>query len=197
MNHQLRRVIVIGTSCCGKTTFSQRLAEVLEYPHVELDALYWRSNWVAKPADEFRRLVENAISPDCWIVDGNYGLIRNVLWPKATAVIWLNYNFSTVFLRALRRTLRRTILAEELYSRNRESLRRAFFSRDSILWWVISTFKRRQRGYREMLETNQFPGLEWIELRRPGAAERFLQTLKYATNNIGLQEICNQPSTKD
>jgi len=174
MNLQLERVIIVGTSCCGKTTFSRRLAEILKHPHIELDALHWGPNWVAKPADEFRRLVENAVSRDHWVVDGNYGLVRDVIWPRATLVIWLNYDFITVFRRALIRTLRRSLSTEELYSGNRESLMRAFFSRDSILWWVISTFKRRQRSDRELHETNRFPRLEWIELRKPVEAERFL-----------------------
>ncbi len=100
MNLRLERVIIVGTSCCGKTTFSRRLAEILKQPHIELDALYWGPNWVAKPADEFRRLVENAVSRDRWVVDGNYGLVRDVIWPKATLVIWLNYDFIVVFRRA-------------------------------------------------------------------------------------------------
>jgi adenylate kinase family enzyme len=184
MHPHLERVIVVGTSCSGKTTFSALLAEVLRCPHIQLDALYWGPNWVAKPTDEFRRLVEEAVSPDRWVADGNYGVVRDVIWPRATAVIWLNYDFSTVFRRALMRTLRRSLSAEELYSGNRESLRRAFLSRDSILWWVISTFRRRQRQYRELLETRPFPQLEWIELRNPLEAERFLQGLRPATERF-------------
>jgi adenylate kinase family enzyme len=177
MTSQLERVIVVGTSCCGKTTFSRRFAEILKYPHIELDALYWGPHWVAKPVDEFRRLVESAVSRHRWVVDGNYGAVREAIWPTATLVIWLNYDFITVFRRAFIRTLRRSLSAEELYGGNRESLARAFLSRDSILWWVISTFKRRQRSYRELRETNRFPQLEWIELRKPVEAERFLQAI--------------------
>jgi adenylate kinase family enzyme len=38
MNH---RILVVGTSCSGKSTFSRRLASILAIEHVELDALYW------------------------------------------------------------------------------------------------------------------------------------------------------------
>jgi adenylate kinase family enzyme len=184
MHPQLKRVIVVGTSCCGKTTFSTLLAEMLRCPHVQLDALHWGPNWVAKPTDEFRRLVEEAVWPARWVVDGNYRVVRDVIWPRATAVIWLNYDFSTVFRRGLMRTLRRSLSAEELYSGNRESLRRALLSRDSILWWVISTFRQRRRQYRELLQTRPFPQLEWTELRKPLEAERFLQALRPATERL-------------
>ena len=177
MNVRLERVIVVETSCCGKTAFSKRLSGILQQPHIELDALYWGPNWEPKPADEFRRLVDHATSGDRWIVDGNYSVIRNLIWPKGTTVIWLNYSFITVIRRALIRTFRRSLSAQELYAGNRESLGRAFFSRESIVWWTVSTFTRRQKSYREMRQRRSFPQLEWIELKRPAEAERLLREL--------------------
>ena len=37
----LTRVVVVGTTCSGKTTYAGRLARALGAQHVELDALYW------------------------------------------------------------------------------------------------------------------------------------------------------------
>lgn len=54
----LRRVAVVGTSGCGKTTVARELSAVLDVPHIELDALYWQPHWVARPAGDFRDLVE-------------------------------------------------------------------------------------------------------------------------------------------
>jgi adenylate kinase family enzyme len=175
MNGRLLRLIVIGTSCCGKTTFSRQLARILQYPHIELDSLYWAPNWTPKHKDEFRRLVEDAVSGDCWVIDGNYRVVRDAIWPRATSVIWLNYGFVTVLARALIRTFRRSLLQEQLYSDNRETLARAFFSRDSILWWVVSTFRQRRRAYQHLRETERFPQLEWIEFRKSREAGRFLR----------------------
>ena len=46
------------------------------------------------------------ITADRWVIDGNYGKVRDVIWPRTTAVIWLlNYSFPVVFSRALGRAV--------------------------------------------------------------------------------------------
>src|SRR6266478_8449083 len=124
----INRVIVIGTSCSGKTTFARSLARISNCPHIELDTLYWQPNWTPRPPEEFRNLVAQALSQDCWVTDGNYSIVRDLVWSRATTVIWLNYVFPTVLWRALTRTLRRVLTQEELFSGNRESLRMALFA---------------------------------------------------------------------
>jgi adenylate kinase family enzyme len=176
----LERVVVVGTSCVGKTTFSRRLAAALASPVVQLDELYWGPNWTARPEKEFIGSVERATTGPRWVVDGNYSTIRDVVWPRATAVIWLNLGFPTVFARALRRTLVRGISQESLYAGNRESLRRAFFSRESILLWVLTTYWERRRRYPALRENSRYAGLAWFELKHRAEVATFLTTLSTA-----------------
>ena len=136
----MNRVVVIGTSCVGKTIFARSLAEALCCPHIELDALYWQPNWTPRPPEEFRKLVAQELSLGCWVTDGNYSVVRDLIWSRTTTVIWLNYGFPLVLWRALTRTVRRVLTQEDLFSANRESLRLAFFSRDSILWGFLPPF---------------------------------------------------------
>lgn len=174
----LRRVIVIGSSCSGKSTLAKRLAANLGISHVELDSLYWLPNWVEREDSDFRKLVQEAVAHDAWVVDGNYSKVRQTIWPRATAVIWLNYSFALVFRRALVRTVRRSLWREPLYSGNRESFVRSFFTRDSILWWVITSFHSRRRKYEALRSANTFAHLEWIEFRRPSEAQSFFRRLE-------------------
>jgi adenylate kinase family enzyme len=174
----LRRVAVVGTSCSGKTTLAAALARTLGCDHVELDALHWLPDWVERPTEEFRELTEDAVAGECWTVDGNYSRVRDLVWERATHVVWLNYGFPVVFFRALRRTLRRVATREELYSGNRESFQLAFLDRDSILWWVITTWRRRRRTYRELCTRENFPHVEFIELRHPRDADALLARLE-------------------
>jgi hypothetical protein len=73
--------------------------------------------------------------------------------------------------------VRRALTREELYSENRESFRKAFLSRDSILLWIITSHWRQRREYRRLGETGCYPQLRFFEFRRPSQASSFLEQL--------------------
>jgi adenylate kinase family enzyme len=170
------RVAVVGTSGSGKTTFAESLAGRTDVPHIELDALYWGPNWTERPAEEFRASVAQAIAAPSWTCDGNYSEVREMVWQRATTLVWLNYPFPVVFFRAVYRTVTRAITRKRLYAGNQESLRQAF-DPEWIPWWVIRTFKRRRREYRALLQDPRFQHLEVLEFRKPRAAAAFLRVV--------------------
>jgi len=173
-----QRVIVVGSSCAGKSTFARALSEAAALPCVELDHLFWGPHWTAKPTAEFRALVDAAAAADSWIIEGNYGGVRDVLWPRAELVVWLNYDFPLIFWRALRRTVARNLCGQELWHGNRESIKRSFLSRDSILVWVATTFRKRRRQFHELRAGWAFPHLRWLEFRHPAQAQIFLRQVR-------------------
>lgn len=162
--------------------FSRQLAKALGCPRVELDELFWGPNWTPKPQDAFQRLTAAAAAEACWVVEGNHGRVRDLLWPRATTIIWLNYGFPTIFFRALRRTLMRNITGETLWHGNRESLARSFFSRDSILVWVATTFWRRRREFNALRASGKYPRVSWVEFRRPSEATHYLRSVPVPAN---------------
>jgi adenylate kinase family enzyme len=174
--NKLQRVAVIGTSCSGKTTFARHLASKLNERHIELDSIHWGRNWTPTPKEEFRTLVSHAVAPDRWVLDGNYGSVRDIVWARATTLIWLNYPFRVVGGRALSRTVGRIISREELWSGNRESFRISFLSSDSILWWVATTYHRRRREYPLLFKDPAYQHLQVITIHSPADAERLLAT---------------------
>ena len=178
LNPNLQRVVVVGTSCSGKTTLAGRVAGILAVPHIELDAIHWLPEWQERPTEEFRELTALAVAADQWLADGNYRPVRDIVWARAICVIWLNYSFPLVLWRALRRTITRSVGGQILYSGNKESLRRAFLSRESIIWWVISTYHRRRREYPLLFQKQEFRHLNLIEFRKQREADAFLSCLQ-------------------
>ncbi|HEV8143011.1 MAG TPA: hypothetical protein VGQ77_09135 [Methylomirabilota bacterium] len=109
-----------------------------------------------------------------WVVDGNYAAVRDIVWPRCSAIVWLDYSFVRVFFRALRRTARRIVTGERLYGGNRETIANALFDPTGIPWWVMRTHAKRRRDYPTLLRRPEYSHVTVIQLRTPAAAEAFL-----------------------
>src|SRR5262245_2099974 len=168
----LARVVVVGTSCSGKTTFAHQLASKLNIECVELDALYWGPGWTPRPT--FEGDVLAAVQQARWVIDGNYSRVRDIIWRHATAIAWLDYSFARVFSQAVRRTLRRVVLGERLYGGNRETIRETLFDVEAPLWLVVRTHGRRRREFPELFERAEYRHVGIIQLQTPIAAKTFL-----------------------
>ena len=126
-------------------------------PHVELDALHWGPNWSAPSTEEFRARVAQALSSPGWVADGSYhGKLGDTVLEQADYIVWLDLPFRRIIRRIWSRTLRRIRTREELWGGNRETWRDVFFSRDSLLVWVVRTHRARRRRYLERLDRYQF-----------------------------------------
>lgn len=171
------RVNVIGTTGSGKTMFGRALAERIGAPSIELDSLYWEAGWRGADPATFRARVDAATSGDRWVVDGGYGIVRDLLWSRADTVVWLDFGFWLVFWRTLRRTVGRILTGDEMWnSGNRESFRNTFLSRKSLLWWVITTYRGRRRRYETLVRDPRYAHLRFLRFRSQSEADRWLGT---------------------
>ena len=174
-----QRTVVVGSSGAGKSTFARALAEARGCALVELDELYWGPGWKPKPQAEFLRLVQEAAAGEAWVAAGNYSLARERLWSRATSIVWLDLPLPQVFWRGLRRTVARAASGEALFHGNRESFRTSFLSRDSILWWILSTHGRRRREFAALRASGAFAHLQWHHARDARAAAAILRRLQH------------------
>ena len=157
-----RRVHVVGTSGSGKTTVAKAIADRMGIRHIELDAINWQPNWTELPKDEFRERVIEEIEDGDWTIDGNYRVVRDVIWEKADTIVWLDMPFWPVFLRIIWRTIRRIVTQEELWNTNTEKLD-ALFGKYGMPLWVIQTHKKRRAEYPVLLAD---PNLSHIDIKR-------------------------------
>jgi len=172
-----RRIHVVGTSAAGKTTFAAALANRLGVPHVELDALHWEPGWTEAPDERMRARLRPALAADAWVVDGNYAAVRDLIWGRVEAVVWLDLPLRTILWRYATRTRRRIATQVELWpgTGNRERLRMHLLARDGLLWWILRTYRRRRREYPGLLAAN--PRIVAIRLRSAAAADRWLAAI--------------------
>jgi adenylate kinase family enzyme len=175
-----RRVAVVGSAGAGKTTLAQRLAQRLALPHVELDALFWGPDWTPAPRDLFREKVEQALEGQAWATDGNYSAARDIVWGRADTLVWLDYALPLVMWRVTRRTLRRALTGQVLWSGNQERLRTALLSNDSLILYALRTHRRRRRDYTRLARQPEYAHLHVVRLHSPPETQRWLKSLPQA-----------------
>jgi adenylate kinase family enzyme len=169
-----QRISIVGGPGCGKTTLSRRLAQLLDCPHIELDALFWGPEWTPAAREIFRRRTARVLAGCSWIVDGNYSVVRDVINARSDTLIWLDYSLPRILTRLLCRTLRRILSREVLWGTNRERLKDQL-GRDSLLLYAVRTHGRRRRTYFCLQEHLACSHLAVIRLRNPRETERWLR----------------------
>lgn len=178
------RITIIGQSGAGKSTLARQLAAELGLTHVELDAINWQPGWVdlhGIDLPEFLRRVEAASSVEHWVVDGNYGPAQDLLWEKATHVVWLDYGLSTILPRVISRSFARAMDGKELWAGtgNRETFA-GWFSLDHPILFTLRTFWRNRARRAERIADPRWAGLPIHRLRHPREVASLMAQLKAA-----------------
>jgi adenylate kinase family enzyme len=175
----VQRVAVMGTTCSGKTTLARALADRLELPYIELDALYWGPDWSEPEPEEFRSRVEPFVRGDAWVLDGNYtSKLGDLVLERADTLVWLDLPLPRILWRTLSRTIHRITSGAELWSRNRETWRTAFLTRNSLFVWALRTHWRFRRKLPQRVASD-FAQLRLVRLRTPAQARQWLERVAH------------------
>ena len=162
--------MISSASGSGKTTLARELAQLLDVPFLELDALVHGPNWTETPDDELRALVEPVVARDGWVIDGVYrGKLGTLVLDAADTIVWIDLPMRVWLPRLLRRTFSRVRRREELWNGNRETLKDAFWGREALVPFAVRQHFRRRRIY-----PDELAGLPVVRLRTPAEVDQFV-----------------------
>jgi adenylate kinase family enzyme len=172
----VQRVSVVGNSGSGKSTVARELAGILGVPHLELDGVFHQPDWVPLPEDEFRLVVGAATAGAGWVMDGNYSVVRPIVWARADTVVWLDLPRRTVMRQVVWRTLRRAVTRQELWNGNREPLRNflTWEPEESVISWAWHNHATYRDRYAAAAADPANAHLTFIRLTSRGDITRFL-----------------------
>lgn len=68
----MKRTVVIGCSCSGKSVFSRKLRDATGLSLYYLDMIWHKPDGTNISREEFDKQLDSIISRDSWIIDGNY-----------------------------------------------------------------------------------------------------------------------------
>ena len=88
----MHKVIVIGCTGSGKTTFSTKLAQYIKLPLYHLDMMNWNPDQTTVEKELFNDRISNAMASENWIIDGNYSSSLERRFKAADTVFFLDYD---------------------------------------------------------------------------------------------------------
>jgi adenylate kinase family enzyme len=173
------RVSVVGTSGVGKSAFASSLARVLGACFLELDSWQHQADWTPLPTEEFRARVALVADGECWVIDGNYSRVQDLVWARADTVVWLDLPRRVVMQRIIWRSLRRAAGRTELWNGNRERWRNLFSldKEESVIAWAWQTYASNRARYEAAMADPAHGHLRFVRLRSPAAVRGFLRSV--------------------
>jgi hypothetical protein len=171
-----RRLLILGRTGSGKTTLARELAAALKVSHVELDALYFGPDLSTVPLQVLRERTTAAIAGDRWVTDGNKSAVRDLVWPRADTVVWLDYPLVVSLWRLGRRAVWRTSVLKQQAATNggSGSLAPQLWSAVTGVLTALRSHRGQRHRYPQMFADPANRHLAVVRLRSPRATRRWL-----------------------
>jgi adenylate kinase family enzyme len=101
------RIVVIGVSASGKTTFTRKLSEKLSLPTFFADEIQWQPGWQYVGDDAVVTAIQKIIAEEDWIFEGYIAnAAREDVFNRADKIIYLDYPGWLSAWRYVKRTLK-------------------------------------------------------------------------------------------
>lgn len=174
----MQRIAVVGPSGSGKTTLARWLHHRLGLPCTDLDDVFWRPGWQPAPIGEFRRAVDRLTRASAWVLAGNYGVARDLIWPRADTLVWLDLPLPRVLWRTTARVVRQARSGESIRNGNRQAIGALFFGKDPLLWYTVRTLPQQRRDWPQVLQAPELRHLSVVRLRSAAQVARWRSELQ-------------------
>jgi hypothetical protein len=176
------RILILGRTGSGKTTLARELAAALDIAHIELDSLYFGPGFSTAPLPVLRERTSAAIAGERWVTDGNKRAVRDLVWPRADTIVWLDYPLAVSLWRLAKRARRRT---SELKSQTADSgsatgLAKQLVAAASGVLTALRSHAGQRREYPRLFAEPAHRHLAVVRLRSPRAARQWLARVTVA-----------------
>jgi hypothetical protein len=172
-----QRILILGRTGSGKTTLARELAAATGLPHVELDALYFEPGFTTVPLPVLRERTAIAVAQTRWVTDGNKAAVRDLVWPRADTVVWLDYPLAVSLWRLAKRARRRTRSLRTEAARPGSGLRLGQQMRSGAkgVFTALRSHRGQRREYPRMFAEPGNSHLAVVRLRSPRATRRWVE----------------------
>ena len=88
-----KKIVVVGVSASGKSTFSRKLAEKTKLPVIHMDSIMWKPGWEYIGDEATTVKLDEESSKNGWIIEGYLTKSsRTFLFERADTIVYLDYS---------------------------------------------------------------------------------------------------------
>ncbi len=118
-----------------------------------------------------------------WVVDGNYSVVRELVWERADTIVWFDLPYAVVMGRTVWRTVRRVVARQELWNGNREPWSNLYSwnPRKSIIAWSATRHGVYRQRYGDAERDPRWAGKEFFRLHAQREADALLAAVTAAS----------------
>lgn len=87
-----KKIVIVGVSASGKSTFARKLGEKLDRPVIFMDSIMWKPGWNYIGDEETAQKLKAISDGEEWIIEGYITTkARTFLFERADTIIYLCY----------------------------------------------------------------------------------------------------------
>ena len=86
------KIVVVGVSASGKTTFTKKLAKKLDIEPILMDEIMWKPGWDYVGDEATIQKIQEIVRGDEWLLEGYITkAVRTEVFERADQVLYLDY----------------------------------------------------------------------------------------------------------
>ncbi len=167
------KIVILGYSGAGKSTFAKNLHNHYQIPLLYLDTVHFAPNWVERSDEAMEKDMKEFISQDNWIMEGNYRRLLPQRYQDADKIFIFNINRITCLYQVIKRRIQyRNKQRESMTDGCKEKIDFEFFM------WVIHNgrTKTRRKFFKDIKNKH---GHKVIEFKNKRQIRKYLHDIGY------------------
>jgi len=143
------KILVLGYSGAGKSTFAKKLQLHYEIPLLYLDTIHFEANWVERSDENMENDMKRFMSHnESWIIEGNYRKVCKDRYDLADQIfIFKRQRLVCLYGVVKRRIKHHKTPRESIATGCKEKLDLSF-----LLWVLFTGRTRKRRAYFDLIE---------------------------------------------
>lgn len=102
-----KKIVIVGVSASGKSTFARKLSEKTQLPLFLMDSIMWNPGWKYIGDEETVKKLDEISARSEWIIEGYISTeARTFIFDRADTIIYLDYPPIVATVRYLKRWIK-------------------------------------------------------------------------------------------